>query len=358
MSSKDATKTTPSSFLAEIHAHVGFIGLGAMGLPMALNVQKQLSDKHYLYVYDVNPTSVQQAVAQGAIACQSPAEMADHVDVVISMVPNDEVLKRVVSDPETGILSSSSSSSSKSNSKASRKSIIHIGCSTVHPETSRAMARLHQEYDGNSYYIGAPVFARADGVAQRAASLVVGGDDTAIANVQPVLESMAQGIYYFGDSDAGAGNVVKLCGNFMIASAIESCAEACSLAEHNGADRVAVMEMLTSTIFDCLIYKGYGMRVAHRQHVPGQPMVGPGFRLDLGLKDVTLAKDVAQRSKSPMPLASLLQDRFLASQAKGRSAMDWSALALLSSEDAGMDVSPWLPGGKEAAEKGDSIAPM
>ena len=100
------------------------------------------------------------------------------------------------------------------------------------------------------------------------------------------------------------------------------------------------------------------MRTAHRQHIPGQPLVGPGFQLDLGLKDVTLAKDVAAGVQTPMPLASLLQDRLLASQAKGRGSMDWSAVALMASEEAGKDVSPWLPGGDKAAAKADSIAPM
>ena len=116
--------------------------------------------------------------------------------------------------------------------------------------------------------------------------------------------------------------------------------------------------MLTSTIFDCLIYKGYGMRTAHQQHIPGQPLVGPGFGLALGLKDITLTRDVAAQVQTPMPLASLLQDRFLASMARGRNDLDWSAVALLASEDAGRDVSPWLPGGDQAAAKGDSTAPM
>jgi 3-hydroxyisobutyrate dehydrogenase-like beta-hydroxyacid dehydrogenase len=144
----------------------------------------------------------------------------------------------------------------------------------------------------------------------------------------------------------------------MIAAAIESCAEACALATGSGLDQVAVMDMLTSTIFDCLIYKGYGMRTAHRQHIPGQPLVGPGFGLALGLKDVRLARNVAAQSNTPLPLASLLEDRFVASAAKGRSALDWSALALLSAEDAGQDVSAWLPGGAQAAAAGDPTAPV
>lgn len=154
-------------------------------------------------------------------------------------------------------------------------------------------------------------------------------------------QANSNGIFRFGE-DAGAGNVVKLCGNFLIASAIEAIGEALALAEKSGLERQAVMTMLNSTIFDCLIYKGYGDRVAARSHVPGEPLVGPGFQLDLGLKDVTLALDVAHKAAAPMPLASLLHDRFLAASARGRGKMDWSALALSNAEDAGVDVSDAL----------------
>lgn len=335
-----ATKaeTTP---LAKIQAHVGFIGLGAMGLPMARNVAAQLDNGFDLFVYDIHAPAVERATTEfGAKSVKNPADMAASCDIVISMLPNDKVLEHVVEDRKTGLLAGDDAFKG-----------IHIGCSTVHPDTSRVMAASHR-------YIGAPVFARADGVAHRAASLVVGGHADLIAAARPVLDSMAQGIFVFGENDAGAGNVVKLCGNFMIAAAIESCAEACSLAQGNGLDRTAVMDMLTSTIFDCLIYKGYSMRTAAQQHLPGQPLVGPGFGLALGYKDVTLTRDVAAQVGTPMPLASLLQDRFLASMSKGRADLDWSAVALLASEDAGRDVSAWLPGGDQAAEKGDSIAPM
>ena len=91
--------------------------------------------------------------------------------------------------------------------------------------------------------------------------------------------------------------------------------------------------MLSGTIFDCLIYRGYGQRIAQRDHRPG------GFSLDLGYKDMALVRDTAQRSKVPMPFASLLHDRFLASvNKKGRKGLDWSAVALAISEEAGFKL--------------------
>mmetsp|Transcript_27392 Transcript_27392/g.57769 ORF Transcript_27392/g.57769 Transcript_27392/m.57769 type:complete len:253 (+) Transcript_27392:2-760(+) len=250
------------------------------------------------------------------------------------MVPNDKILRDVVTQPSTGLLHSLKG--------------VHISCSTIHPDTARELAALHASH--GSEYVGAPIFARADGVAARLASFVVGGADAAIDRVMPLLEANSNGVFRFGP-DAGAGNVVKLCGNYMIASAIESCAEALSLAENSGLDRLAVMSMLNTTIFDCLIYKGYGNRVAQRSHVPGEALVGPGFQLDLGLKDVTLALDVAHKVRSPMPFGSVLHDRFLAASAKGRGSMDWSAIALSVSEDAGIDVSNFIPVGNGKRRK-------
>ena len=248
------------------------------------------------------------------------------------MVPNDKVLKAVTCDPDTGILKNLGNG-------------VHVSCSTVHPDTSRELAALHVA--AGSQYVGAPIFARADGVASRLASFCVGGAPGAIDTVLPLLEANSNGIFRFGE-DPGAGNVVKICGNFLIASTIESCAEALSLAEKNGLDRQAVMSMLNSTIFDCLIYKGYGDRVAQRSHVPGDPLVGPGFQLELGLKDVRLACDVARQVEAPMPFASVLHDRFLASTARGRGQMDWSAIGLSVSEEAGVDVSKLVPPNKSS----------
>lgn len=156
-----------------------------------------------------------------------------------------------------------------------------------------------------------------------------------------LLGATSSKIFDFGD-DPGAANVVKLSGNYLIAAAIESMAEAMALSEKNGLDRVKVMDMLNSTIFDCLIYKGYGQRISERDHKPG------GFSLELGLKDVGLVLNTAQRSHVPMPVASVLHDRWLSSMAKGRGEIDWSAVALSASEDAGMDISEALLQAKTA----------
>jgi 3-hydroxyisobutyrate dehydrogenase-like beta-hydroxyacid dehydrogenase len=108
-------------------------------------------------------------------------------------------------------------------------------------------------------------------------------------------------------------------------------AECTILAEKNGVDRQKLIKLLSSTIFDCLIYKGYGDRVANRDHRPG------GFSLDLGLKDMSLVSKAALDVSAPMPFLSHLMDRYVSSKAKGRGNMDWSAIALDVAESAGID---------------------
>jgi len=163
------------------------------------------------------------------------------------------------------------------------------------------------------------------------ATLMVSGPSWAKKEVLPVLEKTTSSVHDFGE-DPGAANIVKLGGNFLIASAIEAMAEAAALAESEGVNREQFMSTINSTIFDCLIYRGYGHRVAARDHFPHPDA---HFALDLGSKDVALVQQAAAQAKCPMPIANLLRDKFVAAQHCGRGKLDWSAVALRASEDAG-----------------------
>lgn len=305
---------------------IGFVGLGKMGAGMARNLALC---GHEVVLFDVDAavTSLVAESIPGARAAASPADVAAQTSTVVSMVPNDACLNSVVKASD-GLLSAGS------------QQLLHISCSTVSPFTSRELSEL----GGGGYtHVSAPVFARPDGIeAKQAYFPISGGTDADRVRATELLSSTSPKAFNFGD-DPGAANVVKLCGNYMIAASIQSLAESLALAENNGLDRVEVMEMLTSTIFDCLIYKGYGQRVAMRDHKPG------GFALELGLKDVTLVLDTAHHSKVPMPLGSVLHDRWLASFAKGRGAVDWSAVGLSVSEDSGVDVAQELEAAMKAA---------
>jgi 3-hydroxyisobutyrate dehydrogenase-like beta-hydroxyacid dehydrogenase len=118
--------------------------------------------------------------------------------------------------------------------------------------------------------------------------------------------------------------------NFNIAAAIECMAEAFTLAEKAEIPRLKIAELLSETLFSGVAYRGYGDLVARHQYEPA------GFRLRLGWKDLRLVLQVAQESEIPMPIGSLLGNRFLSALAKNRGDLDWSAVALGASDDAGL----------------------
>ena len=290
-----------------MHDTIGFIGLGNMGLPMALNL---LEAGYKLRVYNRTPEKAQPLLEKGADVVDSPAAAAQSSNIVITMLANDAALEAVVLG-EQGLLSGLGSDS------------IHLSMSTIAPATARKLAKQHP------HYVAAPVFGRPDAAAARKLWIALSGESEAKARVRPVLDQLGQGVFDFGE-EASAANVVKLTGNFLIISAIEAMAEAFTLAEKNGIDRTQLAELFGQTLFACPIYQNYGRMIAQQTYEPA------GFKLSLGLKDVTLALQTARESQMPLPLGSLLHDRLLTMVAQNKGDIDWTGLALKSSEEAGL----------------------
>ena len=297
---------------------IGFIGLGHMGSKMVENMKR---DGKRLLVYDASAEVTKRVASCPEIAAASSIEqIASSCQVVFSMLPNDKAVQAV-----SEVLLRAKAPAGASG----KEPVYHISCSTISPVTSRNLAK---EFESKGkVFIASPVFARPDGIAKRQATWLVAGDAKGRAVASELLASAGKVVDY--GPDVGASNVVKLCGNFMIAASIEAISESMALAEKHGVDRESVMTMLSSSIFDCLIYKGYGQRVSTRDHRPG------GFSLALGLKDCSLVNEAARQVDVPMPFLSVLLDRYTASKAKGRSDFDWSAIGLAVAEDAGIDVS-------------------
>jgi len=291
---------------------IGFIGLGNMGQPMARNL---LDAGYQLRVYNRTASKAEPLVAHGAQLVSRPSEAVVPGGIVITMVANDAALEEVTLG-EGGILERLGSDG------------IHVSMSTVLPAAAANLAAQHAQRGGR--YVAAPVFGRPEAAAARKLWIAMSGPGTAKERVRPILATLSQGIFDFGE-EVRAANVVKLTANFLIASAMEAMAEALTLAEKNSIARSDVIEMLAQTLFACPVYQGYGRAIAEKRYTPA------GFRLALGLKDVNLALQTAADVDMPMPLASLVHDRFVAAMAKGRADMDWSALALEVSEDAGLD---------------------
>ncbi|DAZ99216.1 TPA: hypothetical protein N0F65_008083 [Lagenidium giganteum] len=292
-----------------------------MGLPMAHNFIKA---GHDVVCFDAKKENVAKLVVVGAHAAMSADDVASKVSTIFSVLPNDEVLKAVVLGQQ-----GSSGSGLLANMQPGT---LHVSCSTISPETSRVLDQYHNDHGCS--YVAAPIFARPDGMEAMQASFVISGSSpAAVKKATEWLKCTSACVYDFGHADAGAANAVKLCGNFLIASAIESMAEALSLVEANGVDRVQAMQFYSNTFLNSVIHKGYGQRVSERDHRPG------GFALELGYKDQRLAHQMALQSQVPMPFLSVLIDRFLSERAKGRSDLDWSAIGLGVCESRGVDVS-------------------
>lgn len=290
---------------------IGFIGLGAMGSAMAGNL---LAAGYHLDVYNRTASKAAPLVARGAHQCGQPFDTASAGGIVVSMIADDASLEHLVT-------------SAPSITERLAPGGIHISMTTVSPSLSRRLAKYHEQR--GSTMLVAPVFGRPEAAAAKRLWICTSGPAAAKEKARPVLEAMGQAIFDFGE-EPGAANAVKLGGNFMIAAAMEAMAEALAMVEKCGVDRVAAMDLWSKTIFSCPVYQGYGAVIARRVHEPA------GFRLPLGMKDVDLALKAATEVAAPMPLASVMHDRFLAAIAKGRSEMDWSAVALGASDDAGL----------------------
>lgn len=290
---------------------IALIGLGQMGLPMA---ERLLAAGHGLAVYNRTAAKGEALVAMGARVTADPAEAAAGASLVITMLADDRALEAVTLG-DGGLLSELASGG------------VHLSMSTVSPDTARRLAAAHTER-GHAY-VAAPVFGRPDAAAAGRLWVAMAGAPAARERAKAVITAFSQGVYEFGD-DPAAANVAKLAGNFLIASAIEAMAEAFALGEKNGLDRTALATLFGDTLFNCPVYKGYGAMVAGERYEPA------GFRVDLGLKDVRLALETADASAVPMPLASLLHDRLLGLLAQGHAGLDWSAIGLGVSQQAGV----------------------
>src|SRR5579862_30647 len=293
---------------------IGFVGLGAMGLPMATNL---IAAGFHLTVYNRTASKAEPLVAKGARRADRAGDVAQPGGIVVSMLADDAAVKALVMGPDAI-------------AERLAPEGIHVSMSTVSPAATRELAAYHVSH--GSVMVAAPVFGRPNAAQAKLLKICVSGPAETKAKVKPILEAMGDAIFDFGDN-VDAANVVKLAGNFMIAAAMEAMGEASAMMRKSGVDPAAGLEMLAKTIFAAPVYQGYGPIITHARFTPA------GFRLLLGLKDINLVLQTAAEAHAPMPTASLLHDRFVSAIAKGRSDLDWSAIALGAADDAGLKES-------------------
>lgn len=288
---------------------IGLIGLGQMGTGIAANLLKA---GHELTVYNRTRPKAEAFASEGA-------KVADHIadacrgDAVITMLSNDDAVENAVYS-DGGVLASLS------------KGAIHVSSSTISVALSKRLAEHHAER--GQRYVAAPVFGRPEAAAAAKLFIVAAGSPEAVKSAMPVFDAIGQRTFTVSE-DAPAANIIKLSGNFLIASVIESLGEAMALVGKAGIDKHQYLELLTSTLFGAPIYKTYGTLIADEKFSP------PGFAAPLGLKDVRLTLAAGDDLRVPLPLASLLRDRYLTLLANGGDNLDWSAIGGLPAKDAG-----------------------
>lgn len=289
---------------------IGFVGAGAMGVGMIGNLLKA---GHVVTVWNRGKTPLAGLREAGAQIADTPADCAAQ-DVVISMLADDPAVAEVTLDPAF--------------IAAMPAEGLHLCMATI----SVALGdRLAESYAAaGRAYVSAPVFGRPPAAAAAQLFVVAAGEAGAIARCQPLFDILGQRSFVVGDRPSLA-NVVKLSGNFMLASMIETLGEAFALTRKHGINPQQYLDILTSTLFTAPVYKVYGGLIAGEQYEPA------GFKLALGLKDVRLAQAAADAAMVPMPFAGVLHDRYMTAVAQGHGHLDWAGIARLAAEAAGLN---------------------
>jgi 3-hydroxyisobutyrate dehydrogenase-like beta-hydroxyacid dehydrogenase len=289
----------------------GLIGIGSMGRGIALSL---LRGGHRLTVYNRTAERAQRLAADGALVAASIHE-ACQAGVVLTILADDAAVEGVVSQ-EGGILASLPPGG------------LHVSLSTISVALSERLATIH--HAAGQEYVAAPVFGRPDAAEASRLAIVAAGSAAAVERARPLFEALGPTLKVI-DGRPSLANVVKLCGNFLLASVIESLAEAFALARTSGVEPAELLDFLTGTMFPAPVYRGYGGLMVESRYEPA------GFAARLGAKDVSLVLQAAERAGAQMPVANLVHGRLVRAIDRGYGEQDWAVLGRLAAEDAGLE---------------------
>ncbi len=288
---------------------VALLGLGNMGQGIAHNI---LKGRHELIVYNRTRAKADEIAKLGAKVADNPAAIG--AEIALTIVADDAALEDIVFG-QRGLLA------------GLPKGGIHVSMSTISAALAKRMTQAHREH--GQVLVSAPVFGRPEAAEAAKLFIVAAGAQEAIDRCRPVFDVIGQKTFVLGEEPVMA-NVLKLSGNFLIASMIESLGEAFALGRKYGIPAESMLDVFTNSLFAAPVYKTYGTIIAQQKWEPA------GFRLRLGLKDVRLALAAADAESVPMPVASFIRDSFLSGVARGMGDQDWAALARLAAERAGL----------------------
>jgi 2-hydroxy-3-oxopropionate reductase len=281
---------------------VGFIGLGIMGKPMAQNL---LRAGYPLVVLNRSHAAVEELVAEGAQAGDSPGDVASRSRVVITMLPDSPDVETVVFG-ENGV------------AQGIENGALYIDMSTIAPATARKIAEALGR--GGVDVLDAPVSGGEAGAKNAALSIMAGGSEAAFERAKPIFEALGKNIVHVGPS--GAGQVTKACNQIVVGVTLEGVAEALALADASGVDPAKVRAALLGGFAQSKVLEVHGQRMIERNFVPG-------FKAKLHRKDMNIAAEAGDERALDLVAAKLVRERFDELLAKGEGERDHSALRTL-----------------------------
>lgn len=287
--------------------HIGFIGLGNMGAPMAHNLLKA---GHQLSVFDLNAAAVENLVGAGALPVDSPTAIAQgNAELIITMLPAAAHVKSVYLG-ENGLIASS------------RESVMLIDCSTIDPHSAREVAKAAAEH-GNPM-LDAPVSGGTGGAAAGTLTFMVGGSDADFDRAQPILAAMGKNIVHCGA--AGNGQVAKVANNMLLGISMIGVAEAMALGVALGMDAKTLAGVINTSSGRCWSSDTYNPFPGVLENAPASRGYSGGFGSDLMLKDLGLATEAAKQVRQPVILGALAQQLYQSFSAQGHGGLDFSAI--------------------------------
>jgi 2-hydroxy-3-oxopropionate reductase len=281
---------------------VGFVGLGIMGKPMARN----LMDAGYeLVVHSRGRRKAEELAKEGATAAESPTEVAEESEVVITMLPGPPEVREVVAG-EGGLL------------EGAREGLLIVDMSTSSPILARELTRVAQEKGVRK--LDAPVSGGDVGVKEGTLSIMVGGTEEDFEKAKPLFDVMGKTVVHVGGP--GAGQTAKACNQIVVALVLEAVSEALVLASEAGVDPQKVIEVLTGGLAGNKV-----MEVKAKKFLEHD--FEPGGKVEFHSKDLQIALETGREHGVVLPVTAIVDQMFLALMAKGRGGWDHSALLTL-----------------------------
>jgi 2-hydroxy-3-oxopropionate reductase len=291
---------------------VGFIGLGLMGRPMALNLRKA---GFPLVVHSRSQAPVDSLAAAGAQVAVSPAAVAREATVVITMLPDSPDVERVLAGPD-GVF------------QGLRPGSVVVDMSSISPVATRRLSAQAAEH--GAVMLDAPVSGGEIGAVQGTLSIMVGGEAGALERVRPILNAMGNPDRVVHIGASGAGQVCKVCNQMAIGGALAAVSELMALAMKAGVDAVKVREALLGGFAASRVLEVHGERILKRNYTPG-------FRAGLYHKDMGIMLETARAYDVPVPVSGTVAQLVAALVAGGRADIDYSGLATVLFDLAGLE---------------------